>query len=159
LVGPHSWCVRTQLVCRAYDFGFYWTTHWLAYSHRFGVDPKLWWLDVENNSGWTSRIMNDNVIEGAADALRSQGLTIGIYSTKSQWTAITGGLALPGVQIWSAGAGKLTGPGQTATAYCRSSGDHTFAGGHLSLVQWGYSGGFPGAYPVLAPYDYDYVCT
>jgi len=82
---------------------------------------------------------------------------IGIYSTPYQWATIAGTLTFPGVPIWTAGAGNLTGPGHTATAYC-SSGGHTFAGGHLTLVQWGYKGAFPGAFQGNSPYDQDYAC-
>ena len=49
-------------------------------------------------------------------------------------------------------------PGFTATASCNSGG-HSFAGGRLALVQWGYPGQFPGAYQgPISPYDQDYAC-
>jgi hypothetical protein len=156
MAGPASRCAPTSPVCRAYDFGFNWASRWLAYSRHLGFSPKLWWLDVENGSNWTSPAVNDGVIRGAADGLRLRGVTLGIYSTPYQWAAIAGSLSFPGVQIWTAGAGLHTGPGLTATAYCKS-GAYNFAGGHLSMVQWGYTGDFPGAYPGLSAYDY--VCS
>jgi hypothetical protein len=157
LIGPASRCARVSPVCQAYDFGFNWARHWVAHSRRLGINPKLWWLDVETGSGWTTPAVNDGVIRGAADAVRRERLDVGIYSTPYQWAAIAGALTFPGVPVWTAGAGNLTGPGYTATAYCRSGGN-TFAGGHLTLVQWGYKGAFPGAFQGNSPYDQDYAC-
>ena len=158
LVGPAARCARRSLTCRAYDFGFAWAGHWVAFSRHHGVNPKLWWLDVEAGAGWTRPAVNAGVIRGAADGLRSQGASIGIYSTPYQWATIAGTLAFPGVPLWIPGAGSLTGGGFTATAYCKSGGQR-FAGGHLAMVQWGYTGQFPGAYrgPPLR-YDQDFVC-
>lgn len=125
-----SKCAPKYPLCQAYDYGYYWASHWLAYSHQLRIGPKLWWLDVENGASWTTPTMNAAVIRGAADALHSQGVVVGVYS----------------------------GPGHTATALCKSGG-YNFAGGHLKMVQYGYTGSFPGAYPTVSPYDYDYVCS
>ena len=158
LVGPAARCARRSLMCRAYDFGFAWAGHWVAFSRHHGVNPKLWWLDVEAGAGWTRPAANAGVIGGAADGLRSQGASIGIYSTPYQWATIAGTLAFPGVPLWIPGAGRLTGGGFTATAYCKSGGQR-FAGGHVAMVQWGYTGQFPGAYGgPPSRYDQDYVC-
>jgi hypothetical protein len=157
LIGPASRCARVNPVCRAYNFGFNWARHWVAHSRSLGINPKLWWLDVETGSGWTTPALNDGVIRGAADGLRREGVDIGIYSTPYQWATIAGALAFPGVPLWTPGAGNLTGPGYTATSYC-TSGGHTFAGGHLTLVQWGYKGAFPGAFQGNSPYDQDFAC-
>jgi hypothetical protein len=155
--GPAQACARTNPACQAYDFGYEWTRHWVEYSRQLGISPKLWWLDVESGSGWTTIPVNDAVIKGAAAGLRSAGVRMGIYSTPAQWAAIAGSLAFPGVPVWTAGAGDLSGPGYTATNYCASP-SSSFAGGNLALVQWGYTGAFPGAYRGTSPYDQDYVC-
>ncbi|MBO0731802.1 MAG: hypothetical protein J2P57_21260 [Acidimicrobiaceae bacterium] len=153
-----SKCNPKYPLCQDYDYGYFWASHWLSYSHQLGIHPKLWWLDVENGPSWTNPIKSADTIRGAADALRSQGVVVGIYSTPAQWATIAGSLTLPGVQVWTAGAGRLTGPGHTATQICKSGG-YNFAGGHLKMVQYGYTGSFLGAYPNVAPYDYDYVCN
>jgi hypothetical protein len=146
------------VVCRAYNFGFAWAGHWVVFSRRHGIHPKLWWMDVEPGAGWTSPVVNAYVIRGAADGLRSQGARIGIYSTPYQWAMIAGKMTFPGVPLWIPGAGSLNGAGFTATAYCQSSAQR-FAGGHLVMVQWGYTGDFPGAYRGPASrYDLDYEC-
>jgi hypothetical protein len=156
--GPAASCARTSSACRAYDFGFQWARHWVAYSRGLGIDPRLWWLDVEVNSGWTTTAVNDGVISGAVAGLRAEGVMVGIYSTPLQWAAIAGSLVFPGIPVWTAGAGRLDGPGYTATNYCRSR-EYSFAGGHLTMVQWGYAGAFPGAYPGPNPaYDNDFTC-
>jgi hypothetical protein len=159
VLGPAWRCARTNVICQAYDFGFVWAGHWVAYSRQQGISPRLWWLDVEPGGGWASPAVNDGVIRGAADGLRSHGVSLGIYSTSYQWATIAGGLTFPGVPLWIPGAGNLRGGGFTATAYCASGGQN-FAGGHLVMVQWGYSGDFPGAYQGPGSrYDLDYVCT
>jgi hypothetical protein len=156
--GPAASCVRISSACQAYDFGFHWARHWVAYSRGLGIDPRLWWLDVEVNSGWTTTAINDGVIAGAVAGVRAEGVVAGMYSTPDQWAAIAGSLAFPGVPVWTAGAGNLDGPGYTAMTYCHS-GNYSFAGGHLTMVQRGYTGAFPGAYPGPNPaYDNDYIC-
>jgi hypothetical protein len=130
----------------------------VGYSRSLGINPRLWWLDVEVNSGWTTTPVNDGVISGAVAGLRSEGVRVGIYSTPYQWATIAGSLVFPGIPVWTAGAGNLSGPGFTATNYC-ASGGHSFAGGRLTMVQWGYSGAFLGAYLGPSyPYDQDYAC-
>jgi hypothetical protein len=156
--GPRAKCARTNSFCQAYDFGFEWTRHWVAYSRGLGINPRLWWLDVEGGSGWTNTTVNGGVISGAVEGLRSEHVQVGVYSTPRQWSDIAGSLAFPGIPVWTAGAGNLTGPGYTATSFCTTPG-HAFAGGHVVLVQWGYSGSFPGAWQGgTLRYDYDYVC-
>jgi hypothetical protein len=159
LIGPASSCAATNAGCQAYDFGYEWARHWVAYSRGLGINPRLWWLDVEFGSGWTGVAVNDHVILGAVDGLRSERVRFGFYSTPSQWATIAGGLTFRGAPVWTAGAGKLDGPGYTATNYCRAPGQ-SFAGGSLTVVQWGYGGSFPGAYNSRGtPYDMDYVCA
>lgn len=144
--------------CTAYAFGWNWTQHWVAYSRSSRTHPGKWWLDVEKDSGWSDTGTNSAVILGALDALRSDGISAGIYSSASQWNAITGGLQVPGVDLWVPGAGNLTGPGYSATGMCADA-SQVFAGGHVRYVQYGYTGNFPGAYSgPSSPYDLDYAC-
>lgn len=151
-------CRPAEGGCQAYNFGWNWSRRWVQYSRSVGINPRLWWLDVENTGGWGSVTINDLTIQGAVAGLRSEGATVGFYSTPGQWAGIAGSLTFPGAQVWSAGAGNLSGPGYTATQFC-TSGNEGFAGGHLALVQWSYTGSFPGAYSGPAtPYDHDYAC-
>lgn len=155
--GPAGTC-GNDTACQAYNFGWNWTQHWVSYSNSVGVHPKKWWLDIEKDSGWTDPGHNNLIIRGAIAALRADGLPLGIYSNSTQWNAITGGLHLPGVDLWVPGAGNVSGAGYTAQSFC---GDPTqaFAGGKVKYVQYGYTGNFPGAYPGAAPaYDLDYAC-
>jgi hypothetical protein len=155
--GPFAFCVARNPACQGYNFGFQWARHWVDYSRSLRITPRLWWLDVEMGAGWTTVPVNAAVIRGAAEGLRQEGVRMGIYSTPYQWAAIAGSLTFPGVPVWTAGAGKLTGPGYTATYYCAAG--QAFAGGKLAMVQWGYTGAFPGAYPGPGyRYDQDYAC-
>jgi hypothetical protein len=144
--------------CLGYNFGWAWAQHWVSYADSAGPAPQQWWLDVETNSGWTDIPTDNQIIRGALDALRSRGLSAGIYSSPRQWNLITGGLILPGMPLWVPGAGNLSGPGYTATEFCSDLGE-TFAGGVLKYVQYGYTGEFPGAYSgTPSRYDLDYAC-
>jgi len=156
--GPAGHCGIGKVGCQSYNFGWNWARHWVAYSRRVGTSPKLWWLDVEGGSSWTTTASDDLVIEGAIAGLRSAGVEVGLYSTPYQWHQIAGSLAVPGVPIWMPGAGNLAGPGYTAADYC-DSGGHAFAGGVLRLVQWGCRGSSAGSY--TGPdthYDMDVAC-
>jgi hypothetical protein len=155
--GPAGRCALINLGCQGYNYGYNWTQHWVTYSRSLGVDPRLWWLDIESMSGWGPVPVNQTVIMGAVAALRGNRLRPGVYSTAYQWQSIAGALVFPGIQVWTAGAGNLAGPGYTATSYC-ASGQQAFAGGYVSMVQWGYTGSFPGAYQGAVPYDQDYAC-
>ena len=157
LAGPLGVC-HGDAPCIGFNFGWNMAQRWVAYSKSVGVHPRKWWLDVEKDSGWTDQGTNRLVIQGAVYALQTDHLSVGIYSTSTQWNAITGGMTLPRVELWVPGAGSLTGAGYTATQFC-SDPSQAFAGGRIKYVQYGYTGGFPGAYPPPAPaYDLDYAC-
>ena len=159
LSGPAGECVITNIACASYNYGYNYVRYWVAYSRGVGVDPKLWWLDVERHSGWQDTISNQLVIRGALGALRSAGVASGIYSSPAQWQEITGGLAIPGESEWAPGAGNLTGPGYTATSFCAAPGTYSFGGGRLKMVQYGYQGPFVGTFDGPgSPYDLDYAC-
>jgi hypothetical protein len=114
---------------------------------------------VEPNSGWQDPISNQLVIRGALNALRSDHVTPGVYSSPAQWQQITGGLSLTGVDEWVPGAGNLTGAGYSATGFCTAPGTYSFGGGRLALVQYGYQGAFVGTFAGPAsPYDLDLAC-
>jgi hypothetical protein len=155
--GPAGSCPPSARGCQSYNFGWVWARHWVAYSRELGINPRMWWLDVEGAAGWKDTGSNDLGIRGAVAGLRSTGVHVGVYSTPYQWHAIAGALTFPGMPVWTAGAGNLRGLGQTATSYC--AGGQGFAGGELQLVQWGYTGHFPGAYSgPKSSYDMDYAC-
>lgn len=155
--GPGGSC-RGNVSCESYNFGWIWTRHWISVARAQGTNPSRWWLDVETTGQWSADPSSNHwVIAGAMTALKQERLSVGVYSTGIQWHAITGGMALWGIPLWVPGAGNLRGPGSTALSYCGAG--HRFAGGRVTLIQYGYTGAFPGAYsgpPV--PYDLDYAC-
>jgi hypothetical protein len=158
--GRGGHCTPNEGGCQAYNYGWFWSRYWVKYSRHMGFKPALWWLDVESSGNWTDPVINDLVIRGAVDGLESERVQVGIYSTPYQWSSIAGALSFPGVAVWTAGAGNLTGPGATATGYCASGGGQAFAGGRLALVQWGYNGNFAGTYSgPSSPYDLDFACA
>ncbi len=159
LTGPAGACALIDAACESFNYGYNWARHWVAYSRSVGVYPKLWWLDVERYSGWRDTISNDLVINGALLGLRSMEVQGGIYSTRPQWDGITGALVVPGVPLWTAGAGNRSGPGYSAANYCADPGLYSFGSGVLKMVQFGYQGPFPGSYSGPAnPYDLDLAC-
>jgi hypothetical protein len=159
LVGPAGHCSAADTVCQGYNYGYNYARYWVAYSDSQGVMPKLWWLDVENYSGWTNPPTNSAIIRGALDAFRSMHQATGIYSTPSQWNGITGGMNIRGEAEWTPGAGNVAGGQYSAQGFCRAAATHTFGGGHLKLVQYGYQGPFPDSYSgPPQPYDQDYAC-
>jgi hypothetical protein len=157
--GPAGSC-RGNVNCESYNFGYRWTSHWVSVARAQRASPHRWWLDVETTGQWsTNSGSNARVVAGALAALKKFGLSAGVYSTGLQWNSITGGLPLNGIPLWVAGAGNVRGPGYTAANYCTSTRE-SFAGGKVTLVQYGYTGSFPGAYtgpPVR--YDLDYACS
>jgi hypothetical protein len=75
----------------------------------------VWWLDVETGNSWSSSDLSLNryAIQGATTRLGQAGL-VGVYSTASMWTRITGGTFSPtGIAAdWdvSASGGSCTAP-------------------------------------------------
>ena len=163
LTGPAGTC-RGNVDCESYNFGWYWARHWVAYSRSVGVDPTLWWLDVETAANWnlgaSAHASNAKVIAGAVAGLKSMGVLAGIYCTAYQWGLITGSLvSFPGLPLWVPGAGNIRGGTNTATEFCAGpiSLYEPFAAGSVVLVQYGYSftGGYSGP---PSKYDLDYAC-
>jgi hypothetical protein len=139
--GPAGNCSRADKTCQAYNYG--WNAAQAAYSYALsqGAVSLNWWLDIETANSWSAKTaLNQQVIQGAIDFLRGQGVTAGIYSTKSMWNKIAGSFA-PGLPNWVAGASSLA----TAPNFCAPS--YSFGGGRVWLVQ----------YPSGA-YSADYAC-
>ena len=165
LSGPAGVC-RGDTNCESYNFGWYWASHWAAYSHGLGINPTLWWLDVETSGSWNlnsaAYSSNSNVIAGGLAGLRSSGVLVGIYSTASQWSRITGNTVnFPGISLWMPGGGNISQGTFSAQSICNGSvppqyGYSAFAGGRIILVQYGYSvNGYTGPQSI---YDQDYAC-
>jgi hypothetical protein len=105
--------------------------------------PTAWWLDVETTNSWstTDLTLNSFTIQGIVQTLRqSAAVPVGIYSTSSQWLAITGGYRAPADADWLATAQRTQ---KRAKQYCGSSG---FSGSPIWLVQY------------RSTTDRDYVC-
>jgi len=144
--GPAGDCASTDYLCQSYNWGYNAAYTDVAYADSEGATSRQWWLDIElptstsiNASGadcyqanfWVcDPKLNSTAILGAVTALREQGKEVGVYSTKTQWQAITGGLPL-GVPIWIAGFDY------PAATYCDPANAETywFAAGYPTLVQ------------------------
>lgn len=109
-----------------------------------------WWLDVETSNSWQSGTsglqMNMADLQGMVAGLQAAGATlVGVYSTASQWGAVTGGTttsaggSLYQLPDWIPGARTLSG----AESNCGSA---SFTSGSVVLTQW------------LARLDGDYSC-
>jgi hypothetical protein len=95
-----------------------------------------WWLDVETANTWQpGTTMNVADLQGMVAWLRAAGATaVGVYSTSSQWGAITGGTSsasgsLYGLPDWIPGARNLSG----AKANCAEA---SFTAGTVTVTQW-----------------------
>jgi hypothetical protein len=107
------------------------------------VAPAAWWLDVETANSWSTSDLSLNryTIDGLVTRLRALTSTpIGIYSTSSQWGAITGGYQ-PAVDATWVATGQRT--LKRARSYC---GGASFTGAPIWLVQY------------VATYDHDSAC-
>ena len=165
--GPKASCAATSDACRAYDWGYNYAQADMAFVHAQGLQPNIWWLDVETAEGWDTsnpmKPLNAAVVQGALDAIRGDGRIAGIYCTWYQWGEITGSyVPSTEVPVWVAGAESLSGGYLSAQSYCQralSPGDPStlrstyigFAGGAPWLAQYAYP---PGALPV----DHDFAC-
>ncbi len=127
-----------------------------SYGLVAGDDQSLasgapWWLDIETGNSWAtsstsgSTGLNVATIQGFVAGLQGSGAAgpVGIYSTASQWQAITGLSAsasrtyFASEPDWVAGAGSL----KQAQSKCSAS----FTGGRVALTQYP-AGGFDGDY-------------
>ncbi len=97
-----------------------------------------WWLDVETTNSWqagtSGRAMNSAVLEGMVAGLQAAGSgPIGVYSTASQWFAVTGGATsggpLSALPVWIPGARKLSAAGSNCQL-------PAFTQGQVEMTQW-----------------------
>jgi len=143
LTGPAGQCVGNDTGCIAYNYGFAAALDSFGYASAAGVSSVVWWLDIETANVWdTSLFNNQRTIQGAIDALTSEGVVVGVYSTGYQWGLITGGYA-PGIPVWLA-----TGAGYAAAVTGCQAGPG-FTGGAVWLAQFQTSG---------IAFDQDYAC-
>jgi hypothetical protein len=146
--GPKGSCASesgaTAELCIAYNYGYNGAKDAYAYAATSGVHALVWWLDVENaslsttefsnlagNRFWSaSKTLNAATIEGALDALRQEGLLVGIYSTGLQFPEIAGGYVPAGrpVPLWAAGV-PLTNPPYTESGLPTTSALATWCAG------------------------------
>jgi hypothetical protein len=149
----------------AYDFG--WNTAEVSFTNAVNAETTdgavsptsaaaqaKWWLDVETGNSWetteskygptrSSDANDQGVLLGAIAYFSSVGAnSVGIYSTTSQWTRITGGsgTTFANVPAWIPGFATL-GAAESACSMA------SFGGGPVEMIQYP-SGGFDG----------DYVC-
>jgi hypothetical protein len=116
----------------------------VAYASSQSVtSPTAWWLDVEVANSWSTNDLSLNryTIQGIVATLRTAtAAPIGVYSTTSQWSEITGGYQPVVDANWVA-------TGQTSLKRAKSSCATTgFTGAKVWLVQY------------VATYDHDYAC-
>jgi hypothetical protein len=133
--GPMGACAKNDAGCQAYNYGFNAAQDAFRYATAQGATSANWWLDVETTNSWSpDTSLNAQVVQGAIEFWIGQRVTIGVYSTASQWDKITGGFvpntgAQSNLPLWVAGANRLMAP-----AYCVGGG--SFGGGAVSLVQY-----------------------
>ena len=112
--------------------------------HLRAVSPKPQvFLDVEGGTSWQSAGVNGNVVIAAINRLRAEGYRVGIYSHKTDWSQIMGGLSLAKVQNWTF---PHTGDGVDPCSNSAS-----FSGGPVVMRQYQVDTDTP-------PYDHDHLC-
>jgi hypothetical protein len=112
-------------------------------SAHSATSATAWWLDVETANSWSTSdlTLNAYAIQGIVATLRQNtSVPIGVYSTASQWSAITGGYKAPVDANWVATGQRTL---KRAKQSCGSIG---FTGAKVWLVQY------------LGTYDHDLAC-
>jgi hypothetical protein len=95
--------------------------------------PIAWWLDVETANSWstTDLSLNRYTLQGLITELGAlASAPIGVYSTSSQWSAITGGYQPPVSATWVATGMHSA---KRAMTDCTSA---SFTGAPIWLVQY-----------------------
>jgi hypothetical protein len=116
----------------AYNYGWNAADHaWTYATQQIGTSPTVgWWLDIETGNTWSTNIAPNNAdIAGMIDYFHAKSSTVGIYSTPSQWTQITGGESLS-VPNWRPEASSAA----QALTWCSPS--YSVTGGPVALVQY-----------------------
>jgi len=139
--GYPSACPTTDRACLAQTFGRDAAQASIATARSVGLQPRLWWLDIETLNTWDpDTSLNALTIQGAVDALQEAGLAVGIYGTRYQWGLITGAYTTrTPLPLWAAGSMPLQ--------RC----NEPFAGGFVVLSQ------VIGQYTATG-FDEDYAC-
>ena len=130
---PSAACSAADEGACAFNYGYNAAKHAFAraQAQTGAASRHTWWLDVETGNSWsTNRALNSDSIAGSITYLRTQGVPVGVYSTRYQWGQITGGVVIPDVPVWLAGARN----GQEATRFCGP--ERSFTGGPVIMVQW-----------------------
>lgn len=130
LAGPKGACQPSDDSCAAYNYGYNAAQSAFADAQSQGTTASNWWLDVETENSWSdTAALNDQTIQAAIDFLQGQGITVGLYSTASQWRQIAGSYS-PGLSNWVAGAADSA----SAASFCAPA--QAFGGGAVQLVQY-----------------------
>jgi hypothetical protein len=87
----------------------------MTYATQQGATVRAaWWLDVETANSWSSSnsSLNRYAIQGAVTRLAQSGLPVGIYSSASMWSTITGGGFTPisAAADWETAGGSCSVP-------------------------------------------------
>ena len=87
----------------------------MTYATQQGATAlAAWWLDVETANSWSSGnlSLNQYAIQGAVARLGQTGLPVGIYSSASMWSVITGsGFTPAGLAAdWETSGGSCSAP-------------------------------------------------
>ena len=156
-------CDGTNSPACSYDYG--WNNALVSFNNAVSAESTngstsptsaakaaSWWLDVETANSWetleqnygptaASDAIDQAALEGSMAYFSSIGVSsLGIYSTESQWTAITGGTGstFAAVPVWMPGYASLS----AAESACFTS---SFTGGRVAMIQYP-SNGFDGDY-------------
>ncbi|HSW96451.1 MAG TPA: hypothetical protein VLF89_01360 [Candidatus Saccharimonadales bacterium] len=96
LVGPMGDCIKNDIVCLAYNYGYNAAKDAYQYAlSQFAVSNN-WWVDVETANNWSDNVvLNNYVLQGTIDFLNSENVMVGIYSTKREWNIVMGDKFIP----------------------------------------------------------------
>jgi hypothetical protein len=135
-------CTKSDLSCLAYNYGYNAGEYALRAANAANAKSATWWLDVETANSWTNQsAQNRQSLLGEFNALSQGGvLTVGVYSTTTQWNGITGTWH----NAWPSWGATTWTTRQQAATYCSG---HEFTGGPSLLMQF-----------VSGPLDQDYAC-
>ncbi len=124
-------CAATDLNCIAYDYGYNAALYSLNLASNAGLNPSMWWLDVETANSWeTDTVQNQNALQGFYDAITSTtGKEAGVYSTTAQWGSITNAWQ----NNWPNWGATTVRTAKNAATFCTG---HQFTGGPTYLIQY-----------------------